>query len=350
MKLKTILIILGGLVLLIFLFRTCTSYVKNEISYSISEITGSKSEFNFAEIDFTTGEYALIIDDKRPAMLVDDASVLEANKDKIETDISWMNYLPGEGGGHSGLRLFKNGAIIETRLARKFKTFKVGNLREYGKPMEFKSIYQPRELYLKQKDSLAKSKDVFISRATEVSPDGYEYRFTLFCPSILVAQQDSTFNEYEFGEAFAQRIKTGLSQFSGFRAGDNAMNSTEPEPLLVMKKEGSTYYLRNDETKETLPLKKYALYGAQLTFFCTEAFYQQVQEYNFNPTFVRAGLSETEIKALIREKIGFDNAEVTLEGVFEFMFHTDFRIGKLQEQKYELRYFELSPSKAEQIR
>lgn len=349
MKPKTILILISTLVLLVFVFRACASYIKSKIGNSISKVMGSQGDFSFSNIDFSTGEFALIIDDKEPPVLINDALVLEANKHQIETEVSWINYLPGEGGGARGIRLYKNGKLVEANLARKFNTFRVGNLRNHGKPLELKSIYEPRAIYELQKDSLEQRKDVFIARATEVSAEGYEYRFTLECPSILVADTDSIFDDYEYGTAFAQRIKSGLAAFSGFKVNDNASNRSEPTPLLVLEKDGASHYLRNSETDRTLSLEGHTLRGAQLTFFCTKQFYEKIQTHDFEPSFIRVGLSENEIKDLIREKMGTDNADVTLEGVFESMFNTSFQISELDVQKYELLYFELVASQSEEF-
>lgn len=343
MKLKTVLIILAVLVLFIFLLRACVSYVKRDVKHSIEKITSSKSDSDdfFKDVDFSTGNYAIILDDETPPILIDDINALETNKKRIETDISWLNYLPGEGGGAHGIRVFEKNKLVHSRSARKFKTFEVGTLKEYGQPVEFKSIYEPRRSFLKKKDSLENNGDVYISRATEVDTQGFEYRFTLFCPSLLISEEDTLFNENRYGKEFAHRIAEGLSSMSGFRKGDNASNSIENSPLLLVKKDGATLYLRNSETNNTLPLSGYELHGAQLIFFCTAAFYEEIQAHDFSPYFEREGLSEQEIRDLIREKIGPDNEEVQLDAVYNSMFESDFSIGKLYEQKYELRYFQL---------
>ncbi|QLG46008.1 hypothetical protein [Costertonia aggregata] len=341
MKAKSILFIVGVVVLLFFLFRACAWFVRQKVEDSISEITTAKKEFDYRDINFSMGEYAIILDDKNPPILIDDPDVLEANKDKIKMRISWMSYLPGEGAGPSGLRLFKNNTLIKAKLARKFKVFEMGNIREYGRPVELKSIYEPRIVYERQKDSLAKNNKVFISRETKVNAEGHEYRFTLKCPPILVSERDSTFNDHEYGKAFAERIKTGLADFSGFKTNSNTSHSAEPNPILSINKGGASRYLRNTETNSILSLRGYTFYGAQLTFFCTKEFYEQVQKHDFSPAFIRAGVSKENIKSLIREKIGSDNNEVTLDAVFESMFPANFKVGHRYEQKYELRYFEL---------
>ena len=343
MKLKTIILILGAIIVFILLSRACISHIKKELTpLSFKENKGEK-KFSFKETDFTTGEYAILLDDKEPPILIDDAAILEANKGKIETDVSWLSYLPAEGGVY-GLRVFKNRQLVEARLARKFNIFKVGKLREYGKPVEFKYIFEPRSAYDKQKDSLENREDVFISRATAVSPEGYEYRFVLKCPSILVPEQDSTFNETTYGIAFAQRIESILSDFSGFKMGTNASNRIETNPYIVLKKDGATQYLRDSETNNTLTLKGYTLHGAQLIFFCTKAFYEKLQTVDFSSTFKREGLSEEKIKTLLRKKIGPDTKDMYLEAVYNSMFTSGFEIGSLMEQKYELRYFQLLDS------
>ncbi len=344
MKLRTILILLVVALTLFLLVRACVSYVKNGIADSFEKIMGSKEGDFFENMDLSSGKYAIVIDDQTPPVLIDDTAVLSENIRKIETDVSWMNYLPGEGGGVHGTRVFENNTLVHARLARKFKTFKVGNLRAYGRPLEYKSIYEPRTAFLKQKDSLERMANIFIARETEVDADGYDYHFTLYCPPLLVSEKDTIFNAHEYGKGFAQRIANGLSDFRGFRMSDNAANSTEPSPLLVLKESGSTYYLRDAKVNSTLPLTRYTRYGGQLIFFCTKEFYEQLQSHDFTPYFKREGLSEREIKNLIQEKIGPDNDTVQLDRVFASMFSTGFKIGKAYENKYELGYFQLVSS------
>ncbi len=341
MKLKTVLIILSVLVIIFLLVKGCTSLLKKEINGSVEKLkSGRKSAF-LKDVDLSEEGYALILDDKKPYVLIDDGEVLKTNQDKIKLKISWMNYLPGEGGGYRGLRVYRFNKLIDAKLARSFKTFEIGDLRKHGRPVELKSIYETKAVYDRMRDSLNDRSDIFIARTTETNSDGYEYRFTLNCPSILVVQNDSTFNKTDFGYDFAKRIVESLSSYTGFSAENSASSSTQIPPLLVLKKNGTTYYLRNDETNNTLPLEGYELYGNQLLFRCTKAFYEQVKTHDFSNSFIRKGLAEDEIKMLIQDKIGPDNGEITKDAVYESMFSSDFTVGKLYEQKYELRYFEL---------
>lgn len=335
------LILLGAVIISVFLFRFCTSYFSNKLKTSVKNMVGGKKTEFLEGIDFTEGGYSLILDDTKPYLVIDDVAVLKANQNTIDLDRSWMNYLPGEGRGHYGLRLYKNNILIDAKLARKFKTFKIGNIREHGKPAVRKSIYEPRASFLRQKDSLEKNKNVFISRTTEVNKEGYEYHFTLSCPSVLVSQRDTTFNEFEYGENFADRIKQSLSGFTGFSMGNNASNRLKPDPLLTLKKEGTTHYLRNDQTNNTIVLKGYDLRGASLVFFCTKEFYEQVKSHDFSSTFIRVGLQKEDIAALIAEKIGPDSEEIKAAEVLTSLMEFDFHVGKAYESKYELRYFEV---------
>ncbi|CAN0604986.1 unnamed protein product, partial [Ectocarpus sp. 12 AP-2014] len=141
MKLKTILITLGILLFLFLAFRVCTAYVGKKIKGSTKELVkGRQTEF-LEGIDFSDGNYALILDDEEPALLVDDVAVLQANKDKIKLSISWMSYLPGEGRAPYGLLFYKGNTLIDAKLARKFSTFNIGAIREHGRPLAYKSIY-----------------------------------------------------------------------------------------------------------------------------------------------------------------------------------------------------------------
>lgn len=76
MKLKTVLIIIGVGVLLIFMFKSCTSYLEPKMKDSIAGITDSKETFDFSDTDFSIGQYALQLDDQGPPVLIDDALAL----------------------------------------------------------------------------------------------------------------------------------------------------------------------------------------------------------------------------------------------------------------------------------
>ncbi|WP_430907690.1 hypothetical protein [Maribacter sp. 2-571] len=343
---KTLLIVSVVVVLLFVMVKACISSIKEGVSDTFNNSGSSKTEKAFFKnLDLSDGSYAFLVDKDGPPVLIDDPQILSDNLDKIKTDVSWLSYLPGEGGGANGIRVFKDNRLVHARLARSFKTFQVGNLREYGRPVTLKSIYVPKARYLQQKDSLEKRSDVFISRATEVPKDAYDYRFTLYCPPILVSEKDTVFDAWAYGQAFAQRIADGLSNLERHGMGTNAANSTQPEPLLVLKRDGATHYLRNAETNNTLPLRGYVLHGSQLVFRCNMSFYNKIRSHNFTPYFQREGLSEEEIKDLIREKIGPDNAFITLDAVYASMFSERFKVGKALQNKYDLQYFELLGAK-----
>ena len=338
MKLKTVWIILGSVLLLFFLVRYVVESVKNTVRETFGGIPSTRQSM-FKNTDFSSGRYALIIDDEEPAILVDDAVALEANKNQIHIDKSWMTYLPGEGRSSYGIRLYEDNHLKQAILARKFNHFVLGDLKKFGKPLDFKTMYEPREVYLNSKDSLEKLPDVYMERSTDVN--GFNYRFTLRCPSILVSDMDSVFNAYAYGRAFAKRISDRFSDKSDFTMGDNALNSSEPSPLLVLKKEGITYNPRNSETGQTMVLEGYTLHGAQLVVFCSKPFYDQLKASDFDTTFERAGVSEAHIRQMIRQKIGPETDELQLEAVYTSMFDARFEWGELYENKYELRYFQV---------
>lgn len=346
MKPKTLFIVLGILILLLLVVRGCMSYVKKEVGKAVDGIlTAERAKF-LEGTDLSTAAYAIILDDQNPPILIDDKAVLEANKDSIEVDISWMSYLPGEGPSPKGIWLFKDNVLVKNKIARKFKTFEMGSLRQHGKPLRFNAIYDYRESYLKQKDSLEKNNRVYITRASEVDADGYEYRFNLHCPAILVSEQDTIFDHHAYGKEFANNIIASLSGLKGFKAGENTANSMETGPALIMTSKDATHYLRNSENKATITLDGYLLYGQQLHFRCTKDFYEQVKAHDFTPAFVRAGLSKKQIKRLIQEKLGPSNQKDKVDAVFEAMFPTDFWLGELFGQKYEMRYYEVVDSLA----
>lgn len=340
MKPRTVLLLLGILVSLVFLVKACTVKVKNSIKTTLGGVFTDTDNI-FKDTDFVSGEYAIVLDGESPAILIDDAAILEENKNKINTDVNWMTYLPGEGGrGAYGIRLFKNRQLQNAVLARKFNTFEVGDLRTYGKPVERKSVYEPREPYLKQKDSLEKLPNVYIERTTELDSMGYDHRFTLRFPSLLVSAEDTLFNADTYGRALAQRVKNSLGNSKGFRTGNNALEGSMTPPILTIETNGSEHYLEDSKTRNYIRLDGYVLHSASLKFFGTPEFYEDMKQRDFTDAFQRQGLSEDDIKVLIREIIGPDTEEIKLSDIYKSTFK-GFEVGKLQENKYELRYFQV---------
>lgn len=174
---------------------------------------------------------------------------------------------------------------------------------------------------------------------TTVDASSYEYRFTLICPSIIISENDIRFNENTFGEELAKAVANSLQTKEGFTMGDNAFNGSETPPMLLIKEDGESRFVQQENSTKFIFLDGYKLLNYRLTFFCTKAFYEQIKNVDFKPIFNRGGLAETEIKALLREKIGADYD--TVEAVFETMFSSNFEIGERIEQKYELRYFQM---------
>lgn len=346
MKLKIIYILLGLLVLLFFLMRACVGEVK-DIFKTAEGGDFTAKDANFQDIDYLSGNYAIILDDEEPAIIIDDTSVLEANKAKIDVNASWMTYLPGEGRWPYGIRLYKNNKLLHAILARKFKTFNIGQLRQHGKPLEFKSIYELREAYLRQKDSLSKMESVYFIRVTEVHPKGYEYRFILQCPSLLISDKDTLFNSHTYGQAYAQRIKAGLSNLNGFETGDNVSSGSMSPPILSINIDGSKRYLEGTSGGYS-SLEGYTLYTASLIFFSTKESFEKIKDHDFSNYFLREGLSEDEIKSRIREEIGEDTEEIKLSEVYESSFG-GFKVGERYESKYELRYFQLSENDSSSV-
>lgn len=148
------LIIIAIIGFLIAFFFTFTAFMDTKIKGSMKEITkGFKKKF-LENIDFSEGNYAIIIDNQEPPILIDDTTALLTNKDAIKVDVSWLDYLPGVGPYPKGIRLFKDNELLREKTARTFKTFDMGTLREFGKPIAFKSINETKDDYLRKKTPL----------------------------------------------------------------------------------------------------------------------------------------------------------------------------------------------------
>lgn len=338
MKLKTILITLGILLLLFLAFKTFTAYVGKKIKGSMQElVNGGHREF-LEDIDFSEGGYAVIIEENNSAYLVKDKEILKANTFKINKSLK--RFLPAEGLHTTGIYLFKDAQLQKSDVSRRPRKFEVGSLRDHAVPVDFAGINEPRTVYLRKKDSIESSKNVFVINAADVDSEGLEYNFILNSPAILISNKDKDFSLELYGEKLRKRLNETLAGYSGFSIGTDTY-SDYSVPSLILTQNGSMQELRDSKTGEFLSLNDHILHEPSVSFSCTHEFYEQLQTHDFSEAFIREGLLEDEIKALIQRKLSSANNEITNEAIYNEMFTPKFRFNTLKEKRYQLRYFKL---------
>lgn len=325
MKLKTIVIVLGVILLLFFFFKVGMFFLKKKF---------------LQDVDFSKGTYAIILNDQVPAILVDDQTVLEQNKDKIKIAVSWLSSLSGEGENPKGVYLFMDENLVKSKTARKFSDFNAGNIRESGKPIERKSLQGSRTHIIKKEDSLRDSNVSYIISNDIPDSDGFEYIFKVVCPSLMISRNDNTFKELDFGKDLVASIQNKFKEFKGFKLEDQAWRGSTSEAILVENIANQTSYLK-DDNNAILKIPGYTIHQYTLNFKCTKEFYEQIKTQDFGVFFKTEGLSIPEIQKLKLKHLNNATNGINVDNVNILMYEEHFVIGALQEVKYTIDYFEL---------
>ncbi len=147
----------------------------------------SESKYLLKNIDFSDADYALYIRDKKQGtfMVLDEQALID-NKNKLKVKSSWLNYLPGEGDRNFGVILFKNKKRIKSALGAIFTDFEIGNLKDFGIPVEQKNFWGTKSEMQQKLDSLKNDKNAFITYQPDFVKDNRAYSFRIYFPSIAV--------------------------------------------------------------------------------------------------------------------------------------------------------------------
>lgn len=182
---KIILVLLVVVILLYFGAKMQSNKVSNDINQFYKPF--KKSGFFLEDIDFSDANYALYIRDKKQGtfMVLDEQALID-NKNKLKVKSSWLNYLPGEGDRNFGVILFKNKKRIKSAFGAIFTYFEIGNLKDFGIPVERKNFWGTKSQIQQKLDSLKNNKNVFITYQPNFVKDNRDFRFRIYFPSIAV--------------------------------------------------------------------------------------------------------------------------------------------------------------------
>ena len=186
----TIAFIIISLIIIGFLINQSTNTKENKEKKEVLEqkLKGLKeSKYVLKNIDFSDADYALYIRDKKqgPFMVLDQQALID-NKNKLKVKSSWLNYLPGEGDRNFGVILFKNKKRIKSAFGAIFTDFEIGNLKDFGIPVERKNFWGTKSEIQQKLDSLKNNKNAYITYQPDFVKDNRAVWFRIYFPSIAV--------------------------------------------------------------------------------------------------------------------------------------------------------------------
>lgn len=212
---------------LIFLFIvwTVAQLIMNKVdegsNLSYEPFRKQNNELFLSDIDLSSGNFLLYIKHKEfGEFAITDTDILKKNKDTLKVNISWVNYLPGEGNRSYGIKLFKDGKLIKQKSGGVFKVFDIGNLKQKAvavKKYRFSGVKREIENKI---DSLKANNKAYITFQSDLPKEDKEFHFRVYFPSIAVPVTREKDNiGYE-------KIKTinGIDYNEWLKGNDNGFN------------------------------------------------------------------------------------------------------------------------------
>lgn len=140
-----------------------------------------------ANIDFSNGDYALYVKHKSAGefMVIDEAALKE-NRSKLSVELSFVNYLPGEGDRSFGVMLFKDSKLISSKIGGAFNHFEIGSLAEHKRAVKMKRHYATKKAMQQKIAQLNKSKKHFMTALPKLNKGDKEFSFRVQFPHIAV--------------------------------------------------------------------------------------------------------------------------------------------------------------------
>lgn len=230
------------ILILILVIWAILKFTTNKISKDINELNkpfGKQNNALFLEdVDFSDGNYVLYIKHKELGeFAVINEESLEANKESLKVNISWANYLPGEGNRSFGVMLFKDNELIKRKNGGIFKIFEIGNLKQSAIAVN-EHLFAGVKSEVKNKIALLKAdKNAYIISQSNLPNENKEFHFRIYFPSIAVPvtrgkdengyEEILTINEIDYPEwykgndnGFEEKWSTQIEQCIKNKAGE----------------------------------------------------------------------------------------------------------------------------------
>lgn len=317
-------------------------------------------------IDFSDGEYVLIINDgKRNKFWIDDEKTLEKYRDSIRiTSVSSSTPIGFYDDSFVAFKLLRNRKIIKSDMAspRKLHRYTYGNILESAKPLDsvIEDIFfmGTKEEILKKFnfEEMNVDKSIYNLRLpvfdTVTTP--YNYHFTVQFPSIAVPVHyehktgqtfqiaSNGFDKDVFGKALYAKVYQNITDYTGQleeSINKNAHNSSVSQ-VNIFNTNSENSEIKNNDNKH-IYISEFMLEFYEITFWSDNEFYEQIKQHDFSQYITEEITNKEALERLAKEKL--KNAEPPIE--FKNVGFRDFRdelktSGGFSEKKYAVTYWQ----------
>lgn len=274
MKTKRLFILIISIVLVMFIWTDSEKEKKDK-----------ESTYPLKNIDYSDGNYALVVKNYGKPIIIDSNNILAKYGDKIQVESSWTRFIPGEGGFKRSMYIFKNRKLEKSILYKAVSTFETANIEQYGKTVEFVYESFPKEEFLKQKSALNRNPNVFIYDMQTLNDSRYEFHFSVKLPSFFT-KIDDYFDSDKYRLELKNKIKKDLKtkNFANFTLRvhkEDTLTNKLGEPVLSSEYHG---FLTDEHNKsKKIDLKGFEIHRYNLSFTVdSEKFYHALQKYDFD--------------------------------------------------------------------
>ncbi len=354
---KTIMTVTITLLCVFTLFFACTYSKKKS-----SEPPKTSKTF-LGDIDFATGDYALYVRHKELGdFVVDDESVLKANRDSIKITRSFLNWLPGATSRTYGVRLFRDRVQVKEKTGVDFSQFEIGDIAQHGKAViateEFRGIRAAMEEKLK---FLSAQKNVYISRVPKLDKDQRDFHFRVTLPSFAIPiRKEGTHTVHMFQEGenattwenlIRQRVLKRIKEH-GVVPQDFSLNVSHgysgnvylKDSSAPVRPDGTRKTLRHAETNRPLMLESHIIYNFAFTFYAPKSVIFQLKKIDFSGLVTQNECQIPQLTESIKQTVLQSNKS-ELAGRSHFILSTEFygetEVGEIGEHKYSVEWLEV---------
>lgn len=318
-------------------------------------------------INLSDGQYALYVKHKTAGeFMVTDVNALRENQSALIVDISFANYLPGEGDRSYGVMLFKDNKLVKHTLGGVFNAFEIGSLASYKRGVKIERFHATKEAMQRKIALLEKNSKSFISQAPKINKGDQEFSFWVQFPHIALPvtrgkDKGGTMHiETVNGIAYAQWIQKDESLFR--KAWEQQITScikdkATTDDYIVNIAQGSlsdaylfatadqhSGYLKTPDGK-TITVHDYLFYDFAAHIHTNEALAKQLMILDFSDCISEAQRKRPQLLAKVdalvktstRPRLNVMDSEV---GISDYKDNISVS-KKLYEQEYQLNWLAL---------
>lgn len=324
-----------------------------------------------SDVNFRKGDYALVVmgHPEHGSFLVDDESVLKANRNKIRLKRSAFNYLPGEGDRRRGLYLFKDRKLVKLKTGIQFSSFEIGDIAQYGKKPIVRGRYYNSKANIQAHIELLSKKEepIYLLNEPEFREHEREFYVLIKLPTIAVPAKkdnngfprpvfDTNAWKESYGLLLKERVMQRLAPLDDF---DLEVTSGQTIRAFIndssFEPSGDYVYepipaLRYANSNNLLMLESYILHGFTLQLSARKPIIEQLRKMDFSNIVKEEERRMEELTEAVQKLIE-QSDKPELATASEIMLAGDFfsqpNVGETQEYMYTLEWLKEGTGESE---